>query len=300
MSADPKGGRSPVEVAVTGATGFIGRHVVERLLEDGHRVLAVSRDGGAARSMPWADRVEHLFCDVSIPEDDVLDRISRADLCIHLAWGSLSNFRSLAHLEVELPTHYGFLKRLVTGGLPKLVAVGTCLEYGLQSGKLEETAPTDAVTPYGLAKDVLRRQLEFLQAETPFSLGWGRLFYIHGECEGRRTLYMQLKAAAERGEPTFPMSGGEQLRDYLHVRDVADRLVRLGYADDPGVVNICSGVPISVRALVEGWMRDNGWNIELELGRFGYPDYEPLAFWGSAERLEELAARPLDPSSQRK
>jgi dTDP-6-deoxy-L-talose 4-dehydrogenase (NAD+) len=82
------------------------------------------------------------------------------------------------------------------------------------------------------------------------------------------------------------MSGGEQMRDYLPVTEVARAIVSLAMKEsDIGIVNVCSGRPVSVRRLVEGWISENGWNIELNLGRYPYPDYEPMAFWGSPEKL---------------
>ena len=90
-----------------------------------------------------------------------------------------------------------------------------------------------------------------------------------------------LKKAGAAGQSVFKMSGGEQLRDYLPVMEVARRLVDLAVdPHDLGPVNICSGTPISVRRLVEGWIKEHGWKIELQLGQLPYPDYEPMAFWG--------------------
>jgi hypothetical protein len=57
---------------------------------------------------------------------------------------------------------------------------------------------------------------------------------------------------------------------------------------DRGVVNVCSGRPVSVRKLVENWIQENGWKIMLNPGRHPYPDYEPMAFWGDRKKLEDL------------
>jgi len=73
------------------------------------------------------------------------------------------------------------------------------------------------------------------------------------------------------------------------VADVARHLValaRMGLAG--GVVNVCSGRPISVRALVEGWLETHGSSMKLALGHFPYPSYEPMAFWGSNAKLMRL------------
>ena len=76
------------------------------------------------------------------------------------------------------------------------------------------------------------------------------------------------------------------MRDYLPVTEVAKQLVRIAVSEnDLGIVNVCSGVPVSVRHLVEGWIRDNNWNIKLNLGYFPYADYEPLEFWGDNQKL---------------
>jgi dTDP-6-deoxy-L-talose 4-dehydrogenase (NAD+) len=91
------------------------------------------------------------------------------------------------------------------------------------------------------------------------------------------------------------MSGGEQLRDFLAVTDVAARLATLALQQkDTGVVNVCSGTPRSVRGLVEGWLRENDWHLELNLGHFPYPDYEPLAFWGDNTKFEFVTGQTPD------
>jgi dTDP-6-deoxy-L-talose 4-dehydrogenase (NAD+) len=145
-------------------------------------------------------------------------------------------------------------------------------------------AATKPANPYGFAKDVLRQQLGLLCSEHPYSLTWARLFYMYGDGQPASSLLPLLQSAVEKGDSEFPMSGGEQLRDYLPVQEVARQLVT--YALDSmghGPVNICSGTPISVRRLVEQWIDENGWDITPRLGVLPYPDYEPLAFWGVPE-----------------
>jgi dTDP-6-deoxy-L-talose 4-dehydrogenase (NAD+) len=208
-----------------------------------------------------------------------------------LAWGGLPNYRSLHHFEKELPLQYQFLSGMVRSGLSGLVIAGTCFEYGMQHGKLSEEMDTHPDNPYGLAKDMLRRQLEYLRKSQPFALTWARLFYLYGEGQAENSLLPQLKRAVEQGQSVFNMSGGEQLRDYLSVTEVAKNLVMLALRTaDIGVVNISSGKPISVRKLVEAWIGENNWNIKLNLGHFPYPDYEPLAFWGDRQKLDSFLA----------
>lgn len=268
-----------MKVALTGASGFIGRHVLTELLRHGIEVVAVTRD--AARLHGLNKTVQIIEMDIARPAPDSFEKMGRPDVLIHLAWDGLPNYKSLHHFETELPAQYHFLKNMVEAGLPALLATGTCFEYGMQSGPLSEDMQTKPNNPYGYAKDALRQQLELLKSAKPFNLTWARLFYMYGEGQPATSLYPKLKDAVLRGDKVFNMSGGEQLRDYLPVEEVARQIVRLAMEQrDIGAVNICSGKPISVRRLVEQWLGENNWEIELNFGYYPYPDYEPMAFWG--------------------
>jgi dTDP-6-deoxy-L-talose 4-dehydrogenase (NAD+) len=272
-----------MKLALTGATGFIGSHVAARLEAEGIPYVASGRDASK-----WRSGAPFASLDLANAPDDVFERLERPDVLIHLAWGGLPNYRSRQHFETELPRQYAFLKRMVESGLRHLVVVGTCFEYGMRDGLLSESMAPAPANPYGLAKDTLRSQLEYLTQANGVQLTWARLFYMWGERQAAGSLFPLLSAAAGRRERTFDMSGGEQLRDYLPVGAVADYLVRLSMrGEGAGVVNICSGRPISVRRLVEGWIAENQWEISLVLGKYPYPDYEPMAFWGNAEKLKK-------------
>jgi len=267
-----------MKIAVIGANGFIGRHVLAELKRRSIDFVAVDLcppKEGEWSNVPWVQ------LDLHQPPAKVFEAIGRPDACIHLAWGGLPNYRSLHHFEKELPGQYRFLSALVREGLSSLVVSGTCFEYGMKAGALREDAEPHPDNPYGFAKDSLRRQLQFLRESTPFAFTWARLFYVYGEGQSSNSLWPQLKQAVQRGDAVFPMSGGEQLRDYLPIETVAERLVSLALAKaDVGIVNLCSGKPISVRNLVEGWISQKGWKIKPDLGRYPYPDYEPMQFWG--------------------
>jgi nucleoside-diphosphate-sugar epimerase len=270
-----------VKVAISGASGFVGRHVVRELLRLGHEVVALQHTASID-----ASGVRTVVIDIAAPPADAYDRLGRPDTLLHLAWGGLPRYRSLHHFGTELPAHFAFLEQVLRAGLPALAVAGTCFEYGLQSGALHEGLDTAPDNPYALAKDALRRGLQLLQREHQFQLAWARLFYLYGDDQAPQSLYPQLRRAALNGDAEFPMSSGEQLRDYLPVGDVASRLAQLAVrAPNAGIVNVCSGRPVSVRALVERWIAENGWSIRPALGRFPLPDYEPLAFWGDPTKL---------------
>lgn len=279
-----------MRVAVTGASGFIGRHVVAELLARGLEVVVLTRD--ASRLPSWHVAVDVVQGDLGALQSAALDRLATVDCLIHLAWDGLPNYRSRHHFERELPRQYDFLKELIERGLSSLLVAGTCFEYGMQSGGLVESLPAQPDNAYGYAKDALRRQLELLGRDLPFALIWTRLFYTWGEGQSEKSLFPMLAAAMARGDKAFAMSGGEQLRDYLPVEKVASKLVALAETrSDAGVVNVSSGKPVSVRRLVEEWIFAAKSDIQLNLGHYPYPDYEPMAFWGVSDKLERLLAK---------
>lgn len=274
-----------MKVAVTGASGFIGRHVLVELERRSVAATVVLRPSSVAS--PSLAGHTAAWIDLQNPPPNAFELMGSPDFLIHLAWGGLPNYKSLQHFEQELPTQYRFLKGLVESGLKNLIVTGTCFEYGMQSGSLREDMETRPTNPYGFAKDTLRRQLEYLKSEQSFALTWARLFYLYGDGQAENSLLPQLKGAVARGDKVFNMSGGGQLRDYLPVTEVAKYLVSLAMGNrDNGIVNVCSGQPISVCELVAGWIRENNWPIKRNLGHYPYPEYEPMAFWGERQKLD--------------
>lgn len=275
-----------MRVAVTGASGFIGRAVVPRLLAREAEVVAVSRRE-ATEAPP--DRLRHCVLDVSAPPDDILDRLGRPDVLVHLAWDGLPNYRAARHLDEELPHQIAFLDRCIEQGLAHLVVAGTCLEYGLQQGCLAEDLAAAPTTAYAQAKDALRRHLETRLSHGNARMTWLRLFYLYGDGQAPTSLYSQLRAAIARGDERFPMSRGDQVRDFQPISQAAEQIVAAALQPSTGgVINICSGRPIAVVDLVQQWLRDWNAQIELDRGVYDYPDYEPRAFWGDRRRFDAL------------
>jgi nucleoside-diphosphate-sugar epimerase len=273
-----------MKIAVTGASGFIGQYVVAELHNRSIPIILVMRN--SSNLPPLLANHNIVTINLKNPPLDSYELMGSPDVLIHLAWGGLQNYKSFHHFEEELPQQFQFLKNLIKSGLKNLIVTGTCFEYGMQSGLLSEDLRSQPMNPYGFAKDMLRCQLEYLQQVQPFNLTWARLFYIYGDGQAENSLFPQLRLAVEQGEKFFNMSGGEQLRDYLPVNEVANNLVSLAtMMRNTGIINVCSGRPISVRKLVEDWIIKNGWSIGLNLGYYPYPNYEPMAFWGDCHKL---------------
>jgi len=272
-----------MKILVTGAAGFIGRYVVERLLERSLDVVATSLETNI--SVPC----RYIPANLNEPSVSWFERFDQPDAVIHLAWEGLPNSNELFHIERNLPASYHFLKNLIEAGVKNINVIGTCFEYGLQEGCLSEDLFPQPSTTYGAAKNALRIFLEELKKKYRFDLKWIRLFYLYGEGQSKQSLLELLKAAVNRGDTVFNMSGGEQLRDYLPVETVAENIVKISLQNEvQGIINNASGQPISIRRLVEESLQRMNKTIKLHLGYYPYTAYEPHAFWGDVKKLESI------------
>ncbi len=282
------------KILVTGATGFIGNYVVEELLERNYMVIATSSSAEKAVQARWYDRVKYIPLDLKnlSAEIDYYTFFDSPDLLIHLAWEGLPNYKAAFHVDENLPRHYAFIKNLVHHGLGDIAVTGTCFEYGMQEGCLSEDMPSFPDNSYAIAKNKLRILLNQLAIINPVSLKWMRLFYMYGKGQGPNSLFSQLQLALDRGDPVFNMSAGDQLRDYLPVEKMARYIVEIAVQDKKtGIINCCSGIPVSVKEMVLNYLKERNGSISLNTGYYPYSDTEPRNFWGDVTILKSIFAQ---------
>lgn len=282
-----------MHVAVSGASGFIGRRVVHSLLARGCHVTS-PQDGvrglefaplrstwTQARLVP-ASAVEHLRLSSAVCGDESPKTL------VHLAWANVQDVNSLSHREA-VSGHAMFVRRAIEAGVSHIVGVGSCFEYGLREGRLTEDCPVRPVTPYAEAKARLHESLEALASDAGASLTWLRPFYVYGHGQPPTTLWGQLHAAIERGDVEFPMSLGEQTRDYLPVGQMGELIAEVSTREprDHTVLNVCSGEGVRVLDLVRSWISAAGSPIKPKPGALSYSTQEPLHAYGSTERLHD-------------
>lgn len=242
-----------MKVFLTGATGFIGSHVARLLVDDGHEVYALIRETSTNLR-----RISDIMPSLRVVQGDLfqpsnldaqLERI-RPDLCIHLAWYAVPGEYLGAQENISLlAASIHLASRLAKLSCKKYLAAGTCFEYDTNLGYLSEDSSTKPSSLYAASKLALYQVVEQLSHTSSFKFAWLRLFYQYGPSESERRLIPSVILSLLRGDEAR-VTAGEQIRDYLHVEDVASAVYAVAKSDIDGVVNIGSGIPVSVRDIV--------------------------------------------------
>lgn len=282
-----------MKILVSGAGGGLGQLIIEQLLAKGHTIIASSKNAEKAKQLPFYSHVTYIPFDINeSSEINLFEHFQQPDAMIHLAWDKLNEYKNEVHLTEILPKHKAFLHNLIENGLKDITCVGTCYEYGLQEGELSEDMASLPMMPYPQAKNLLRIYLEELQTTHAFQLKWPRVFYVFGAIKERKNLHTLLTDAISRGDQQFNMSGGEQIRDFLSPEEIANIIIKIAIQNKVvGIVNCCSGKPIKLKTKIEDFLKENNYQIQLNLGHYPYPDYEPMETWGSVKKLRTIGGK---------
>lgn len=278
-------------VLVTGASGFVGSHVARALLQSGCEVAALVRPTSSLR------RLEDVAEDLILIRCELADAAAvraaladwRPEACIHLAWYAepgkyLTSPENIPALTASL----GLLDELIRAGCGYVVMAGTCAEYDTDRGFLREDGPTKPATLYAATKLSLNLIAQQVASAAGIGFAWARLFYLYGPHEDERRLVPALIRALSQGT-LFPATAGEQVRDYLHVEDVAAALRALAERRVGGTVNVASGVPVTMRQVMETIGDIVGGADLIRFGALPYRDWEPRFICGDNRRLRDEA-----------
>ncbi|MDE7432405.1 MAG: NAD(P)-dependent oxidoreductase [Lachnospiraceae bacterium] len=272
-----------MKVLVTGACGYIGRHVVDELIKRNHEVLAADVK---------FDEINEQAVKIETPiftgDTDIYEKLGCPDACIHLAWRDGFKHNSENHIN-DLPSHYNFIKNMLAGGLKNITVMGSMHEVGYFEGAITPQTPTNPESLYGIAKNSLRQITEVLSAQYGAVYKWLRGYYIVGDDLRSNSIFGKIVQSANEGKETFPFTTGKNMYDFISIDELARQIACAGVQTEvDGIINCCTGRPMSLADRVEQFILDNHFSIKLEYGAFPDRPYDSPGVWGDAEKINRI------------
>jgi nucleoside-diphosphate-sugar epimerase len=273
-----------MKLFVTGATGFIGSHFVNQAIAAGHDVTALRRTAHSRSRIPLA--IQPRWVDSSL---DLVtqDSLKGCECIVHLAAHSVSfpsdTLENCLYWNLIAPLK--LFRSAIAEGIDHFVIAGSCFEYGLTGNQYEFIPSHAALSPtqsYSASKAAASIAFSQLAIEHSLRLAIYRIFHVYGEGEDENRLWPGLRRAANSGQD-FPMTSGEQVRDFIPVEDVANKLVAATTRTDlkpgqPLVENLGSGVPRKLRDFAEEWWGKFGATGKLLFGEVSQRKNEVMRY----------------------
>ena len=274
-----------MKILVTGANGYIGSHVVKQLLDKGHEV--VDCDIATQQIDPRANVIQFDIFHGN-EEDDMFATLGRPDVCLHLAWRDGFVHNSPRQMQ-DLSLHYGFLTNLINHGLKQLAVMGTMHEVGYHEGAIDENTPCNPQSLYGIAKNALRQSLFLFCKQHDCKLQWLRGFYIYGDDLKNHSIFTKLIEAEERGDAFFPFTTGKNQYDFIEVGELVHQISTVLLQNKVcGIINCCTGVPMSLSGAVEEFIRKHKMKIKLNYGAFPDRPYDSPCVYGDNTNIKMI------------
>jgi nucleoside-diphosphate-sugar epimerase len=278
-------------VLVTGASGFIGRHTLPLLAEYGYEVHAVfnsnrpisdSKYNWHKASILESVDIENILCEV------------KPEYLLHLAWETEhGKFWNSQENYKWVSASLNLVEKFKMYGGKRLVAAGSCAEYEPQSDNYnEELTPINPSSVYGKCKYEFYSQLRSYARNNDLSFAWGRIFYLYGQNENANRLVPLVIRSLLLNQMT-KTSHGNQVRDYLHVEDVASAFVKILDSELTGAINIASGISLTLNELTKTIAAKIGKEDLLQIGALPVKENEPAFIVADVSRLKnELFWQP--------
>lgn len=267
-------------VLVTGATGFLGSHVVRRLLAAGATVHMIARATSAF------DRLSDVLPDIRPWTADIRDATAvercvtsvRPDLVFHLAAETAGRGWILsAELGTELLQRSYDINFVGTVNVLRAVARAAPAARVIRAGGLEEygTGPLPyhehqreaPISPYSASQVAATHLAEMFHRQTGLAIVTLRLALLYGPRQAAGFFIPSLILACLAGR-SFEMTAGDQTRDFVYVDDAVDAFVRVAAAPASigGVINIGSGVEWRIRRVADLIVQLSGSKSRLRIG----------------------------------
>ena len=238
-------------IAITGASGFVGRQVLECLSQGDHDIKIFTRKPeivGKYQQNIKVVKVENLFHEKTEFLTEILKDV---EILIHLAWYAEPGKYLTSSLNIDCLTGtLNLAKAFSLVGGQRFIGVGTCFEYDIDQCLLSVATPLKPKTIYAASKTSAFQLLTQILSMSKVEFAWCRLFYLYGDGEDSRRFVPYLKQQLINGQ-IAELTSGNQVRDFLDVKDAGKMIAEEALGSLQGATNICSGIPITVRQLAE-------------------------------------------------
>ncbi len=240
-------------VILTGASGFIGRHCINHLLEADYEIHALCHQQKRADALPQAKGLAWHNIDLldSAAVTELLKQLNCSEM-IHLAWYAEPGKFWDSRLNLDwLRASVHLLKSFAETGGKRFVGAGSCAEYDWSSGTLSEaTTELKGSTLYGTSKASMFQTALQTCVSSGMEFAWGRIFWLYGPGEDSRRIVPYVINQLLEDEEAL-CSDGLHERDFLYVDDVARAFVLLLGSGVQGAINIASGKAVSIKLIAE-------------------------------------------------
>lgn len=275
-----------MKILVTGANGYIGSKVVKKLCDYGVDVVATDLDNSHVDNRA-------LFKKANLFENDVnwFDFFEKPDVCLHMAWRDGFIHNSENHI-LDLSNHFKFVKNIIDNGLKHFACMGTMHEIGYWEGTINEKTPCNPQTLYGMAKNLLRQSSELYCKKNNCVFQWLRAYYIYGDDLFGNNIFCKLRQAVNEGKTSFPFTSGKNKYDFISIDTLAEQISNVVcQSETNGIINCCSGLPISLAEKIEWYISYNKLPIKLEYGKFPERPYDSPCVYGDSTKINQIMSK---------
>lgn len=283
-----------MRVLLTGATGFVGKHTLRKLLETGTEVLCTRRKSSQVEA-EYGQGAQWIYTDSPHWKDEV--RHFKPQVIVHCAWSGVdaANRGNWAAQVENVFLQQELLDLGAKCGTERYLSIGSQAEYGTFDGCVDETYPANPNTAYGATKlacmDIARSFCE-LNAMRWY---WFRLFPCFGPGESDKWLIPStIKNMMKGGEMDF--TPGEQKYAYLYIGQVAAVIAAATTAEAPnGIYNISSDQVVSIKELLTKIRDEVNKEFTLNFGALPYRVGQTMLMQGNIDKTRRFIY-PIDGS----
>lgn len=277
-------------ILITGASGFVGRQVINSLENENVDIIIVIR--GEKNNLFINNKnikkiitTNNLFVESEKWWEDILTKI---DTIIHLAWyvETKDYLQSIKNIECLQGT-ISIAKAAISTGVSRFIGIGTCFEYEFNNEIISTETNLKPNTPYAASKAATFLALSQLLPSQSIEFAWCRLFNLYGEGEKPERLVPYIKNKISKGE-AVELTSGNQIRDYLDVKEAGYLITKVALGSLQGPINICSGVPVSIRSFAEKIAEEFNQKKLLKFGARPENKTDPMYIVGDAENINKF------------